>query len=119
MQQEHASARALDRAHEPIVVQQRNLATRAAKSLDAIRTRYQQQQPGRVWHAEQREIHRQLFTVRATLGRMHMAQGLCATRAGGRDELVSRLGVALREIAGHIHDVWSLSGIAASASAAR
>ena len=116
MQHEHRDARSLDLGNERRVVQERHLASRSAKALHPVSPRDQKQQPGGVGAAEQRKIHRQLFARGASLGGMHVMHEVRTAHPCRGEELVARLGIALRKMRDRIHREI---GIAASASAAR
>jgi len=93
-----------------------DLDARAAKALDAVGSRNQQQQSGRIDVADHGEVHRQLFARGASRGRMHMMHQVRAAHPGRDHEFIPRLDIALRKMRNRIHREI---GIAASASAAR
>ena len=109
MQHQHTDAGALDGGEEGVVVQQRDLAARAAEALHAVRARGEQQQARRAVVADLRQIDRQLFSFRAALAGVHVPGAPGAARLSRGEELAARLGVALGEMDSCVHGSRSSS----------
>src|SRR5215467_901701 len=95
MQYQHGHARALGLGQEYVVVQQRDLATRSAEPLHAMRRRAEQQQAGSPLVAEPRKIDRKLFSLRAAFARMDLAEDARPARLRRGEKLLARLAIAL------------------------
>ena len=127
--EQHGDARRARRAHELVVVQEPDLHPGTAVAFDAVRGRRQHQHGVGVRRAEQRDVHRERLAFGAAKIRQHFRKQREVARAGRRDELGARLGIACGRSGGpgssgstrrraFACDYFA-TGIAASASAAR
>ena len=103
VQHEHAHSGAGDGRQERFIVQQRDLAARAAKALDAVRARAQEQNAGSALLTELGPIDRQFLPFRAAFARVHVAEYARPGCARGGEELIARLAIGLRKMRGGVH----------------
>ena len=95
-------ARLRDRRGPGVVLEQRDLAARAAEALGAVHRRGQHEQRARGLRSGDRDVHRERLAVRAARARVHVRLDREVARTRRREEARARLGVAGGERGGGI-----------------